>query len=327
MVNVTINKKILLSGIQPTGAPHIGNYFGAMRQFVNLQSAYETHIMIADLHALTTVKEASVLRENILNLAIDYLAVGLDPEKIILFRQSAVPAHAELAWIFNCLVTVPYLERAHAYKDASQKAKEVNVGLFDYPVLMAADILLYDTDVVPVGEDQKQHLEIARDLAEKFNRIYGRCFKLPEPLILPEVGVVPGLDGRKMSKSYNNHIPLFAGGPELKTLVMSVVTDSRGVEEPKDPERCNVFALHKLFSEKDLPDLRDKYLGGKIGYAESKEILLKNMNKFLAPLREKRREIAANPERLKEILAAGAERARKVAGEKMQKVRELVGLS
>ncbi|MEK7505144.1 MAG: tryptophan--tRNA ligase [Patescibacteria group bacterium] len=320
-------QKILLSGIQPTGAPHLGNYFGAMRQFVELQNEYQAHIMIADLHALTTVKEASKLRENILNLAIDYLAIGLDPEKVVLFRQSQVPAHTELAWIFNCLVTMPYLERAHAYKDAEQKAKEVNVGLFDYPILMAADILLYGSDVVPVGQDQKQHVEIARDVAEKFNRVYSEAFKLPEALILPNVGVVPGLDGRKMSKSYGNTIPLFAEPEEMKKLVMSIKTDSKGVEEAKDPETCNVFALHKLFSENDLPELTKRYKEGGIGYAEAKEILFNNMNNYLAPLREKRAEIAKNPEHVQEILKAGAEKARAVASEKMQKVRELVGLN
>ncbi len=319
-------QKILLSGVKPTGRPHIGNYFGAMKQFVDLQNEYRSFIMLADLHALTTVSDAAVLQQSTLDLAIDYLTIGLDPERVVLFRQSAVPAHAELAWIFNCLVTVPYLSRAHAFKDAEARNKEVNMGLFDYPVLMATDILLYSPDVVPVGQDQKQHLEITRDIAEKFNRVYGEAFKLPAPLIEENVKTVMGLDGEKMSKSYGNTIPLFSEPEEMKKLVMSIKTDSKGVEEVKDPETCNVFAFHKLFSEKDLPELTRRYKEGGIGYAESKEILFNNMNAYLAPLREKRKEIVKNPERVKEILAAGAEKARAVAGAKMQEVRKLVGL-
>ena len=198
----------LLSGIQATGAPHIGNYFGAMKQFVDMQDEYESMIMIADLHALTTVKNPEVLRENILEVAIDYLAVGIDPDKAYIFRQSDVSEHTELTWIFNCITPMPFLMRAHAFKDAESKSTEVNVGLFDYPMLMASDILLYDPDVVPVGHDQKQHVEFTRDTAKKFNSIYGETFKLPKEKILESVGTIPGIDGRKMSKSYGNHIPL-----------------------------------------------------------------------------------------------------------------------
>jgi tryptophanyl-tRNA synthetase len=194
-------KKILLSGVKPTGRPHIGNYFGAMRQFVHLQDEYQAYVMIADLHALTTVQDAKQLKEDTLNLAMDYLAIGLDPKKVTLFKQSEVQEHAELGWIFDCITTMPYLMRAHAYKDAEAKRKELDAGTFTYPMLMAADILLYDTDVVPVGKDQKQHVEYARDTAEKFNRIFGETFKLPEPMILGEVETVPGLDGQKMSKT------------------------------------------------------------------------------------------------------------------------------
>src|SRR3989338_9163822 len=203
-------KPILLSGVKPTGRPHIGNYFGAMKQYVDLQDQYQSLVMIADYHALTSTQEAAILRADILDLAIDFLAIGLDPEKVTIFQQSAVGEHTELGWIFNCLTTMPYLARAHAYKDAAAYNREVNVGLFDYPLLMAADILLYDTAVVPVGQDQKQHVEIARDTAEKFNRLFGETFRLPEPLILSTVQTVIGLDGRKMSKSYRNTIPLFA---------------------------------------------------------------------------------------------------------------------
>ncbi len=320
-------QKILLSGVKPTGQLHLGNYFGAMKQFVELQNEYEAFIMIADYHALTSTQDAAILRQDILDVAIDYLAIGLDPEKVVIFQQSAVSEHTALAWIFNCLTTMPYLARAHAYKDALAKNKEVNVGIFTYPLLMAADILLYDAVAVPVGLDQKQHVEIARDLAEKFNRTFGEVFKLPEALILDQVKTVIGLDGQKMSKSYRNTIPIFTEERELKQLVMSMVTDSKGEQEPKNPEECNVFALHRLFSEQDLPELKRRYVKGKIGYKESKEILFNNLNAYLAPLREKRREIATDRARVLEILRSGAEKARARASAKMEQVRAAVGVS
>ena len=319
-------QKILLSGVKPTGRPHIGNYFGALKQFVDLQATYQTYIMIADYHALTTVQDPIVLREDIFNLAADYLAIGLEPARAVIFQQSAGPEHAELAWIFNCLTTMPYLARAHAYKDALVKNKEVNVGIFTYPLLMAADILLYDTTVVPVGLDQKQHVEIARDTAEKFNRLFGETFRLPEPLILDQVKTVVGLDGQKMSKSYRNTIPLFATERELKQLVMSIKTDSKGETEPKNPEGCNIFALHRLFSDKDLPELKRRYVKGEIGYRESKEILFNNLNTFLAPLRTKREEIVADRGRVLEILKHGGEKARARASAKMNEVRQKIGV-
>ena len=285
-------QKIILSGVKPTGRPHLGNYFGAMKQFVDLQNDYRTFIMIADLHALTSVTDAEMLRQDTLAMAIDYLAIGLDPKRpaagragVTIFKQSAVPAHTELAWIFNCLTTMPFLARAHAFKDAEAKNREVNVGVFAYPLLMAADILLYDPDLVPIGQDQKQHVEIARDTAEKFNRTFGEIFKLPESLILDQVKTVIGLDGQKMSKSYRNTIPLFSDERELKQLVMAIKTDSKGETETKNPEECNVFALHRLFAAESLPDLKRRYVEGTIGYRESKEILFENMNRFLAPLR------------------------------------------
>ena len=319
-------QKILLSGVKPTGRPHIGNYFGALKQFVDLQATYQTYIMIADYHALTTVQDPIVLREDIFNLAADYLAIGLEPARAVIFQQSAGPEHAELAWIFNCLTTMPYLARAHAYKDALAKNKEVNVGVFTYPLLMAADILLYDPAVVPVGLDQKQHVEIARDTAEKFNRLFGETFRLPEPLILDQVKTVVGLDGQKMSKSYRNTIPLFATERELKQLVMSIKTDSKGETEPKNPEGCNIFALHRLFSDKDLPELKRRYVKGEIGYRESKEILFNNLNTFLAPLRTKREEIVADRERVLEILKQGGDKARARASAKMNEVRQKIGV-
>lgn len=322
----TEKKKVMLSGVKPTGRTHIGNYFGAMRQFVELQDTYETYVMIADLHALTTVQNREEMSQAILDVAIDYLAIGLDPKKVTIFKQSDVPAHAELAWIFDCITTVPYLMRAHAFKDAEAKNKELNVGVFNYPMLMAADILLYDTDVVPVGQDQKQHVEITRDTAEKFNRVFGNTFKLPEALILKDVAVVPGIDGQKMSKSYNNTIPLFASDEEIRRLVMSTKTGSEKLGEPIDPHKCNVFALHKLFSsETILNGIRRKYKEGKLGYRGAKELLVDEIKTFTKPLREKRTALEADKTRVLNILKSGGEKARAVASKKMEKVHELVG--
>ena len=321
-------KKILISGIKPTGNVHIGNYFGAMKQFVDMQNAYESFLFIANYHALTTPQKKDELEKNSLDLAASYLAVGLDPKKSTLFLQSDVPEVTELAWIFNSITTMPYLMRAHAYKDAEAKQKEVSVGLFDYPLLMAADILIQNANIVPVGADQKQHVEIARDTAEKFNRLFGDTFVIPEPLILEDVKTIVGTDGQKMSKSYGNTIGLFAEYEEIKKGVMSIPTDSKGVNESKDPEKCNVFALHKLFTEKEeLENLRNRYEKGGIGYKESKDILIENIEKLIKPLRAKKKEILANPEELKIILKNGGEEARERAMLMMGKIREKIGLS
>lgn len=320
-------KKTLLSGVKPTGAVHIGNYFGAMRQFVDFQDDYRQFVFIANYHALTSVSDGQLLKKLSLNLAMDYLAIGIDPKKTVMFLQSDVPEVTELAWIFNTITTVPYLSRAHAFKDAEAKNKEVNVGLFDYPILMAADILIYGADVVPVGLDQKQHIEIARDTAQKFNRTFGDTFKTPEPLILEEVKTVIGTDGRKMSKSYGNTIGLFASDEEIKKAVMGIPTDSKGVAEPKDPATCKVFALHELVSTKDLADIRARYLAGGLGYKESKDILFENMRAFVTPFRARREEIARDPEMVVRILREGGEVARAEAQKAMKVVRERVGLS
>jgi tryptophanyl-tRNA synthetase len=320
------DKKIMLSGVKPTGEPHIGNYFGAMRQFVLLQDKYKGFVFVANYHALTNNPTKEELLNNSKNVIATYLTIGLDPKQTTLFLQSDVPEVTELMAIFNNLITMPYLMRAHAYKDAAAKNKELNVGTFEYPVLMAADILLYGADVVPVGQDQKQHVEYARDIAEKFNYAYGETFKLPEPYILDNVKTVAGTDGRKMSKSYNNTIPLFAEYEEIKKAVMSIPTDSKGVDEAKDPEVCNVFALHKLFSENSLPLLEERYRKGGIGYKESKEILVENIEKFIAPLREKRKEIIADDAFIMQTLKDGREVAQKIAREKMAEVRKKVGL-
>lgn len=320
-------KKILVSGVKPTGTLHVGNYFGAVRQLVGMQSDHDGHVFIANYHAMTTVQDKSLLEKQTIDMAINYIAIGLDPEKTTLFLQSDVPEVAELTWIFNCITTAPYLMRAHAYKDAVENGREVNVGLFDYPVLMASDILVQDADVVPVGQDQKQHVEYARDIAEKFNRIYEKeVFKLPEPVILENVAVVRGVDGRKMSKSYDNIIPLLGTDEELKKAVMLIVTDSKSVEDKKDPNACNIFALHKLFSEHILVDIEDKYKSGGFGYGDSKKLLLENIIKFVEPMRSKREELIKKPDFVRAILREGGKKANERAKEKMKEVREVVGI-
>jgi len=313
-----MSKKVLLSGVQPSGKPHIGNYFGAMKQFADLQEKYESYIFIADYHALHSLQNPKEMKKNIINVLLDYLAIGLDPKKVTLFKQSDISEHTELAWIFDTITTMPYLMRAHAYKDAEAKNKEIDVGTFNYPMLMAADILLYNTDFVPVGADQKQHVEIARDTAQKFNNIFGETFKLPEHLILKDVAIVPGTDGRKMSKSYGNTIPLFAEYEEIKKCVMSIVTDSsEGI--PK-----NVYAIHNLLrpAEELLPLYESK--AGK--YKELKEILIEDLEKFIAPMREKRKEFEKNIPKLLKILKKGGEKAKKIASKKMEEIREKVGV-
>jgi tryptophanyl-tRNA synthetase len=313
-----MSKKVLLSGVKPTGAPHIGNYFGAMKQFVDLQKDYEGYVFIADYHALNFIQNKEEMEKNIIGVLLDYLAIGLDPKKLTIFKQSDISEHTELAWIFDTLTTMPYLMRAHAFKDAEAKNKEICVGTFNYPMLMAADILLYDTDVVPVGADQKQHVEIARDTAEKFNRTFGETFKLPEPMIMKDVAVVPGTDGRKMSKSYNNHIPLFAEYEEIKKCVMNIVTDSSG-GIPK-----NVYAIHNLLrpASELLPIYESK--AGK--YKELKEILIEDLEKFIAPLRERRKEFEKNIPKALKILKKGSKKAKKIAAKKMKEVREKIGV-
>lgn len=315
-------KKTLLSGVKPTGRPHIGNYFGAMKQMVDLQNAHpdaNKFFMIANYHGLNFIQNADEMRKNSLDLAIDYLAIGLDPEKSVIFKQSDVSAHTELAWIFDTITTMPYLMRAHAFKDGEAKNKEVSVGTFNYPMLMAADILLYDADIVPVGQDQKQHIEYARDTAQKFNNIFGEeTFKLPEPLIMDNVAVVPGTDGQKMSKSYGNTIPLFATREEISKAVMSIVTDS-GSDIP-----TNVYNMHKLFkSEEELKPLYDANKGK---YKIIKETLIEDIDAFIAPLRQKREEIAKDIEKVEKILMEGGIRAKEKADEKLYEVKTAIGV-
>ena len=321
-------KKRSLSGIKPSGIMHIGNYFGAIKQFVDLQDEYESFVFIADFHAMTTLQNREELSKNILNITMDYLACGLDPKKVCLFKQSDIPEVTELTWYFNCLTTVPYLERATAYKDAKAKSKEANVGLFDYPILMAADILIQDADIVPVGADQKQHVEYARDTAIKFNNAFGTTFKLPEPRILKEVATVLGIDGRKMSKSYSNTIPLFGTDEQIKKAVMGIVTDSKTPSEPKNPDECNIFAIHKLFLEGEAIDiLRKRYEEGGLGYKEAKDILYEEIISFIKPMREKRTYYENHIDEVKEILREGGIKAKENIKEKMKLIRSNVGVS
>jgi tryptophanyl-tRNA synthetase len=316
-----MSKKIFLSGVQPSGKPHIGNYFGAMKQFVDLQNEHDGYVFIADYHALHSLRNPKEMNENIKNVLLDYLAIGLDPKKVTFFKQSDIHEHTELAWIFDTIITMPFLMRAHAFKDAEAKNKEIDVGSFNYPVLMAADILMYGPDLVPVGADQKQHVEIARDIAEKFNNTYGQgsqTFKLPEPMILKDMAVIPGTDGRKMSKSYGNTIPLFAEYEEIKKCVMSIVTDSSGGV----PQ--NVYMIHKLVRpESELKKIYEEKAGK---YKELKEILIEDLEKFIAPLREKRKEFAKDIPKALAILKEGGEKAKLIAAKKMDEVREKIGV-
>lgn len=313
-------QKILLSGVKPTGRPHIGNYFGAMKQFVDLQNTgdYNCHLFVADYHALNLIQNKEELKQLTHDLVLDYLAIGLDPNKSTMFKQSDVSAHTELAWIFDTIVTMPYLMRAHAFKDAEAKNKEISVGTFNYPVLMAADILLYGTDVVPVGQDQKQHIEYTRDIAEKFNNTFVETFKLPEPIILEHVATVPGIDGKKMSKSYNNTIPLFATKEEITKLVMSIVTDSgAGIPE-------NVYAIHKLVRAEG--ELKKLYAENSGKYKILKDALVEDLENFIRPLREKREELAKSPDFVREVLAGGAKKANEIAGAKLREVKKNIGV-
>src|SRR6266513_2648872 len=260
---------IILSGIQPSGVLHIGNYFGMMQQAIALQAQGEAFYFIADYHALTSLRDPKALRENSRRVALDFLACGLDPEKAALFRQSDVPQTTELAWILSTVAPMVLLERAHSYKDKLARGLAPMVGLFNYPVLMAADILIYDSDVVPVGKDQKQHIEITRDLAGKMNEQFGQIFKLPEARINSETQVVPGLDGQKMSKSYGNNIDIFGDGKETRKRVMSIVTDSTPVEAPKDPERSTILQLYSLFASKnEMQNMRKRFQKGGTGYCD-----------------------------------------------------------
>jgi len=320
--------KRILSGIQPSGKIHLGNYLGAIRQHIEMQSKFECYLFIADLHALTTVRDSKKMRENILELAKSYLALGLDPEKTVFFKQSDIPEHSELCWIFDTITHIGLIERAHAWKDAvANGKKEATVGLFNYPILQAADILLYKPNLVPVGQDQKQHIEITRDIATKFNQTYGETFSLPEPFIKEEVAIVLGTDGQKMSKSYGNTIDIFADEQTLKKQVFSIKTDSTPMEESKDPESCNVFKMYRLIATKDeTKDLANKYKKGGFGYGDAKKLLLQKILEHFSKAREIKQSLDTNPEKVEKILKDGSIRAKKLAEKTMIEVKNKIGL-
>lgn len=317
-----------LSGIKPSGTLHLGNYFGALQQYISLQHETDGFYFIADYHTLNIHPAPETLTENTYGIILDYLALGLNPEKCTLFLQSDVPEVTELSFILSNVAPMGLLDRMHAFKDAQDKGKQINLGLYSYPVLMAADILLYDSDIVPIGRDQKQHVEVTRDLAAKFNQLYDEeVFKLPEPRILESVAVVPGTDGQKMSKSYDNCVEMFAPEKVLKKQIMGIVTDSTPLEEPKDPDTCNVFALYKLFAdESSIEEMRKKYLAGGFGYGHAKKELLGVVLDYFKPFRQKREELLNNMDYVKSKLKEGGRKARLVAIEKMKQVKKACGL-
>ncbi|MEJ2420651.1 MAG: tryptophan--tRNA ligase [Acidobacteriota bacterium] len=317
----------ILSGIQPSGKLHIGNYLGAIRQHLELQHKGEAFYFIADLHALTTVKNPELLRENVLDVALDYLALGLDPKKAAFYRQSDVHEVPELSWLLTTVTPMGLLERCHSYKDKLAKGISPDHGLFSYPVLMAADILIVDAEIVPVGKDQKQHVEVTRDIAQRFNSLYGDTFTVPEDRILEDAGVVPGIDGQKMSKSYGNEIGMFLEGKPLKQRVMSIVTDSAPVEAPKDPDTNNVFNLLRLFADaQEVEEWRQRFLAGGLKYSEAKKRLVQLLNEHFGEARERRRELAQRPDDVWDILRDGARRAGLIARETLARARRACGI-
>jgi tryptophanyl-tRNA synthetase len=330
-----MKEKIALTGIKPTGTPHIGNYLGMIRPALDLVEKYQALYFIADYHALTTVREGERLKEMSYDVAATFLALGLDPDEVVFFRQSDIPELFELTWILACFTAKGLLNRAHAYKATVAENEEagrdpdagINTGLYTYPVLMAADILLYGSHVVPVGQDQKQHVEIARDIATAFNSNYGDVLVVPEALIREEVATIPGVDGRKMSKNYDNVIPIFAPTKRLKKRVMRIVTDSRRPEDPKDPDRDNVFNIYKHFADPAATEaVRERYLQGGLAYSEIKEALFALLEETFAEPRERYDELMADPAHLEEVLLAGARKARAIGIPLMEEVRKSVGV-
>ena len=317
----------VLSGIQPSGKLHIGNFFGAMRQHLQFQAEHDCFYFIADYHALTSHPAPEEVAGHTLDVAMDYLALGLDTDKTVFWRQSDVPEVTELTWLLSCVTPMGLLQRCTSYKDKVAQGLSPNHGLFAYPVLQAADILLYHTDLVPVGADQKQHIEVTRDIALRFNNTYGDVFTVPTEHIIESVAVVPGIDGRKMSKSYGNTIEIFEPEARVGKKIMRIVTDSVPVEEPKDPDRCNVFALLKLVANPDeLRDWENKYRSGGLGYGQAKKRLAELTIEYFKPYRQKRAELENNLDEVKNVLANGAERAKAIAGPTLEKARRAVGL-
>ena len=317
----------VLSGIQPSGRLHIGNYFGAMRQHLRMQAEHECFYFIADYHALTSNPASQAVAEYTLGVAMDYMALGLDTEKTVFWRQSDMPEVTELTWLLSCITPMGLLQKCVSYKDKIAQGLSPNHGLFAYPVLQAADILIFKSDLVPVGADQKQHIEVTRDIAMRFNNAYGEVFKIPEDYIIESVAVVPGIDGRKMSKSYGNTIEIFEPEKSIKSKVMKIVTDSTPVEAPKNPDTCNVYALLKLFaSPEELAEWDRRYRAGGMGYGEAKKRLAELIIEYFRPYRQKRAELENNPALVDAMLKRGAERARAVAGPTLVAARKAVGL-
>lgn len=318
----------VLSGIQPTGKIHWGNYFGAIRQFINLQSTPDqAYYFVANLHALTTIRDKAVLEENTMGIVLDFLALGLDPNKSTLFVQSEVPEVSELCWLLLTVTPMGLLERCHAYKEKKANGLTADAGLFNYPILMAADILIYDSDLVPVGEDQLQHIEVARDVAARFNHLFGETFVLPKGYVLDNSAKVPGTDGQKMSKSYNNTIQVFEEQKAMRKQIMRIQTDSRPMEEPKNPDECPLFQLYQLFGdEQGIAELREIYSKGGFGYGMVKGLVAEAAEKVFGPARERRAQWAAKPKEVREILDAGAANARKKAKETLRRAQDNAGV-
>lgn len=330
-------KKIALTGIKPTGIPHIGNYFGAIKPALELTEQYETRFFIADYHALNTIKDAETLKNLTYEVAAAWLACGLDPDKVLIYKQSSIPEIFELATVLMAFTPKGLMNRAHAYKARVAENKEnnkeidegINMGLFTYPALMAADILMFNTNIVPVGKDQKQHVEMTADIAEIINHNYKTdVLTIPEPIIRETTQTIIGMDGRKMSKSYNNTIPLFLEPKKLRKMVMKIVTNSQPVEEPKDPDNCNVFTLYKLFANNDQQEsLRKRYLDGGMGWGHAKQELYEVMNESLTPIREKYNSLIENKDYIDEILSQGAKKARSIATSNIEKIRACIGIN
>lgn len=317
----------ILSGIQPSGSLHIGNYFAMMKRMIEYQADNELFCFIVNYHAMTSLNEGQTLRNNTIEAAIDFLALGLDPDRCYFWVQSDVPEVTELTWILSCHTSLGLLDRSHSYKDKVAKGIVPNAGLYTYPILMAADILLYQANVIPVGKDQKQHVEITRDIAERFNNTFGEIFVLPEPFIADDIAVIPGVDGQKMSKSYGNTISIFEDEKSLKTKIMKIVTDSLPVESPKNPETCNLFALYKLFAAPEKTELlKERYINGGVGYGEVKKELVSLTWEYFAPFRKKREQFAADTGEVINILQNGASKVRNVAAPTLDKVKKAVGL-
>ncbi len=330
-----MTQEIALTGIKPTGTPHIGNLFGAIQPAIAMAKSYSALYFIADYHALTTVRNQKAMQEQIRQVAATWLAAGLNPDEVIFYRQSAIPEVFEFTWVLSCLAPKGLMNRAHSYKDAVAKNeakrldsdKGVNMGLYNYPVLMAADILLYSAHKVPVGQDQKQHLEIARDIAQAFNQSYGELLVLPEPIIQEAVQTIPGIDGRKMSKSYDNVIPLYLPPKDLKKRINQIVTDSKGVDEPKDAESCNLFQIFKLFATPQrIAEVELAYTEGGLGYGHLKAELFELLDTFVAPGRKTYTHYLTHPQELDRILAQGAKKARAIAQAKLKQVRQAIGM-